>query len=160
MARLDLPSVSSVAYDTPMRNACPSRLPSYRLSHMTRFHPYARVVQAREDHCTASVAPFGADGPQQDSYIALDRHQRTDACEEARDADAERYEDPVVRTADAADGEALGSSPQDGAASAHAPAPARPLLGHAIFDLFELVRRRYFSLEAVTEFLKFDALKK
>ncbi|KAI9068766.1 hypothetical protein FKP32DRAFT_1600320 [Trametes sanguinea] len=173
MAHPNLPSAcaSSVVSHPTMRNTGPSRLPAYRLSHMLRFHPYARIVRCHEDHRTnalktATAVPLGDGGRPRVSCAVVERTGRVDACEDAPDGGVHQCENELLpavgRAADESDREGLVPHVHDGAGPTHAQsqAAAPPALVTAILDLIEFVRRRYFSLDALAEFLKLDALER
>ncbi|KAI0333634.1 hypothetical protein GY45DRAFT_277147 [Cubamyces sp. BRFM 1775] len=137
-----------------------SRLPTYRMSHMGRYHPYPRVV-----------APAPAP--------AKERHEdRLMSTVDYRYADEPLWEEPEseseiedVHIENAREGGILRETASSDIASAHSVVaePAvrkskleklgRTKLAVAFSDTFGALRRRYLSLQAAKSFFKVEHVK-
>ncbi|CDO75231.1 hypothetical protein BN946_scf184895.g11 [Trametes cinnabarina] len=118
---------------------------------------------------TWTMAAIGAGYPPRESSVVDARPPRVRACVEAPGRPVHPYEDsdgslPVLGAADApsgfADARGVGGPEHGGATTTRAQeARGGPRVVSVIFDLIALVRRRYFSLEALGTYLALDALR-
>ncbi|KAI0670344.1 hypothetical protein C8Q78DRAFT_1079322 [Trametes maxima] len=160
MSRVDppYPSISSVLSFPQARNAQSSRLPTYRSTHMGRYHPYPRIVRT---HCQERLLDamelryeeeaLWEEPAEEPVDEPLPQDRRARPCEEVLARDYSLYED-----------EPLPATPRDevGTVEAEAPPPTQGDLVSALADLLTLLRRKYFSFGAVKRFLQVEPPKK
>ncbi|KAI0647089.1 hypothetical protein C8Q79DRAFT_925719 [Trametes meyenii] len=156
MSRIDppYPSFSSVLSFPQNRNAQSSRLPTYRSTHMGRYHPYPRVARTYCQEQLLDTMEYHYEEEalwEEPAEELLPQERRVRHCEEVLARDYTSYED-----------DALPATPHDddGTTAEVPPPQAQGDVVSAFADLFALLRRKYFSFRAVKRFLQVEQLKK